>query len=133
MKENEEIQLAIEVFPDFDNDTSRIAADLSRDLGETAKVKLTVNETPRVVTRGLGPELALQIISVAFAGIGTLVQLAKFLKDIGEKKKSNTLIITNPKTGNTVKLSAGDSLEKIEKKMRRVLKKERIKMTFKKK
>ncbi len=133
MKESEEIQLTIEALPDFDNDTPRIAADLTRELGETAKVQLIAAETPLVVTRGLGPELALQIISVAFAGIGTLVQLAKLLKDIGEKKNSHTLVITNPKTGNTVKLSPSDSLKRIEKKMRQVLKKERIEMTFKKK
>jgi hypothetical protein len=131
MKKKEKMQLTIEVLPDLNNsDTPNIAAELSRELGEAAKVQLTANKAPIIPTRGPDPGLLLQIISVTFAGIGTLIKLATLLKDIRKKKNSSTLIITNPKTGKTVKLSAADSLKRIEKKMLKVLEKEGIKVTF---
>jgi len=133
MKENQEIQLTIEVLPDLNNDAPDIAAQLTRELGEGAAVQLTANETPNISTRGPDPGLVLQVINVAFAGIGILIQLAKLLNDISKNKSGNTLIVTNSKTGRTVKLSAADSLKRIEKKMRKVLDKEEIEMAFKKK
>lgn len=130
MKENEKIQLTIEVLPDLNNDTPAISAELTRELGEAAKVQLTANKAPMIPTRGPDPGLVLQIISVTFVGIGTLIKLVSLLKDISKKKSGNSLIVTNPKTGKTVKLSEADSLKRIEKKMRRVLKKEGIKVTL---
>ncbi len=130
MKKNEKIQLTIEVLPDLNNDTPGISAELTRELGEAAKVQLTANKAPMIPTRGPDPGLVLQIISVTFVGIGTLIKLAALLKDISKKKSGNTLVITNSKTGKTVKLSANDSLKRIEKKMRKVLKKEGIKVTL---
>ena len=132
MRENQEIQLTIEVLPVQGNDMPGIAARLRRELDEAAEVQLTANETSKISTRGPDPGLVLQVINVTFAGIGLLIQLAKLLYDISKEKSGNTLIVTNSKTGKAVKLSGTDSLKRIEKKMRKVLDKEKIEMTFKK-
>ncbi|NIM13970.1 MAG: hypothetical protein GTO45_18145 [Candidatus Aminicenantes bacterium] len=133
MKENEEIRISIEVLPHLNNDTPGIAAELTRELGESAKVELITNKPPMIPTRSPDPGLALQFVSVTFAGIGILIKLAALLKDISKKKNGSTLIITNPKTGIAVKLSAADSLKRIERKLRKILKKKGVEMTFKKK
>lgn len=82
MKQNEEMQITIEVLSHFHNDTHGIALELTRELGESAKVELIDNKTPMIQTRGPDPGLALQLVSVAFAGIGVLIKLAALLKDI---------------------------------------------------
>jgi len=122
----------IEVFSGNRNDTASIAAKLDQELGEAAKVQLTTKELPKLPTRGVDTGVVLEVISVALAGIETLILLAMLLKDIIKTKTGSTLILTNPKTGKKAKLLETDSLKKIEKKIRKVLGRGEVKVLLKK-
>ena len=132
MKTSDERQLMIEILSGNSNDTAVIAAELDRELGDAAKVQLTSKESPVVNTRSVDPRLVLEVISVTLAGVETFILLAMLLNDLNKKKSGHTLMLTNPRTGKKVKLLETDSLKKVEKKIRKVLEKEKVRVSLRK-
>jgi hypothetical protein len=132
MKSNQTITLRIEALPVFSINTGDTATEIAKQLMGEASVSLINKDSVYLATRGLPADQILQIISITFTGVGLILKLVKLLKEIMTKSSSTVLLISCPENNERIKIIKTDSLNRIEKKLRRLLKTKSIQMSIKK-
>ncbi len=115
--------LTIKVISHDSGNCAALAEQLRRDLPDNAQVELAAEKAPQLPGRAIDAETVIQVIQLGLAALQSIPALTQVIDKFKSKKADAVFILVNTQTGQSVRISGGDSIKMINKKVTRVVRK----------
>ena len=115
--------LMVTVLSEDTADAHVLAEQLKEQLGDAGSVRLSTQPAPDLPGRGFDPAATMEVIQLALAAIGTATAVAQALTSFKSERPAVQIVIANPGTGQSVRISGADPVGVIQKKVDAVTRK----------
>ena len=109
--------LVVTVLSDDAADAPALAEQFKRQLSDAGSVRLSAQKAPDLPGRGFDPAATMEVIQLTVAALGAVTAVAQALNCFKTERPAVQIVIANPGTGQSVRISGADSVGAIQKKL----------------